>query len=97
MSRATIAATVVEMADGRLALLVEMEPDPGLGPVVIDPAGDPAALADPDSPEETGEGLAAPGSGTLQPWPTRQSWLPRTGGPSSRTSPVAMRPTTPST
>ena len=42
------------MADGRLALLLEMEPDPGPGPAVVDPAGDPAALADPDSPEETG-------------------------------------------
>jgi hypothetical protein len=50
MGRATIAATVVEMADGRLALLVEMDPDPGPGPVVIDPVGDDPALAGRDEP-----------------------------------------------
>jgi hypothetical protein len=36
MMQATIAATVVEMADGRLALVVEMEPDSGAGPIVVD-------------------------------------------------------------
>jgi hypothetical protein len=34
-----IAATIVEMPDGRLALPVEVERDPGLGPLVIDPVG----------------------------------------------------------
>ena len=43
--RASIAVTVVEMDDGRLALLVETEPDPGLGPRVIGPLGDASAIA----------------------------------------------------
>jgi hypothetical protein len=51
VTQATIAATVVEMDDGRLALLVEMEPDPGLGPVVIDPVGGASSGADPDGLE----------------------------------------------
>jgi hypothetical protein len=52
--RATVAATIVEMEDGRLAILVEMEPDPGLGPLVVDPVGEASALADPDGPAEQG-------------------------------------------
>jgi hypothetical protein len=52
MSRATIAATIVEIDDGRLALLVEMEPDPALGPLVIDPVGADQSSADRDSPGE---------------------------------------------
>jgi hypothetical protein len=50
--RATIAATLVEMADGRLAVMVEIEPDPGLGPVVVDPVGEAAALASSATVEE---------------------------------------------
>lgn len=44
MIEATIAAIVVEMADGRLGVLVEFEPGPGLGPRAIDPAGDALVL-----------------------------------------------------
>jgi hypothetical protein len=47
----TFAVTPVELDDGRLALLVEIEPDPGLGPLVIGPLG-PSAIASQDSPEE---------------------------------------------
>jgi hypothetical protein len=49
--RVTIAVTAVEMDDGRLAFLVEMKPDPGRGPFVIDPLG-PSAIASQDSPEK---------------------------------------------
>jgi hypothetical protein len=52
MIQATIAATVVAMADGRLALLLEMEPAPGLGPLVIDPVGHDPASVDRDGPGE---------------------------------------------
>jgi hypothetical protein len=52
MSRATIAATIVEMDDGRLTLLVEMEPAPGLGPAVVDSAANVTPRADPDGLEE---------------------------------------------
>jgi hypothetical protein len=52
MMQAMIAATVVEMVDGRIVLLVEMEPGLGLGPSVIDPVGEASALADPDGLEE---------------------------------------------
>lgn len=52
MMHATIAATVVEMPDGRLALLVEMEPDAGLGPLVIDPVANDPASVDRDGPGE---------------------------------------------
>ena len=45
------AVTPVELDDGRLALLVEIEPDPGLGPLVIGPLV-PSAIASQDSPEE---------------------------------------------
>ena len=48
----TFAATAVELDDGRLALLVEMEPDPGLGPLVLGPFGDASTIASPGSPEE---------------------------------------------
>jgi hypothetical protein len=51
MIQARIGATVVEMADGRLAMLVEMEPDSGWGPLVIDPADD-----DPGSSDRDGAG-----------------------------------------
>jgi hypothetical protein len=54
MIQATIAATIVEMPDGRLALLVEMEPDPGAGPIVVDPVGDASSFADPDGLEAQG-------------------------------------------
>jgi hypothetical protein len=67
MMRVMIAATVVEMADGGLALLVEMEPDPGLGPPVVDPLGDVSASADPGDIEQQrsarGRGLS-----TLHRW-----------------------------
>lgn len=46
MSRAIFAATVVEMDDGRLALLIELEPDPGFGPLVVDPVSDATASGD---------------------------------------------------
>ena len=36
----TFAATPGELDDGRVALLVEIEPDPGLGPLVVGPFGD---------------------------------------------------------
>ena len=49
----TFAATPVELDDGRLALLVEIEPDPGLGPLVVGPFGDASAIASQDSPEES--------------------------------------------
>jgi hypothetical protein len=52
MMHATIAATVVEMPNGRLVLLVEMEPDAGLGPLVIDPVGSDAAFVDRDERSE---------------------------------------------
>lgn len=55
-----IAATIVDMADGRIALLVEMEP----GPSSARPSstrGDPSALADPKGPGGAGLGVAAPG------------------------------------
>jgi hypothetical protein len=54
VSRATIAATIVEMDDGRVALLVEMEPAPGQGPWVVESAADPTTVADPDGREEHG-------------------------------------------
>ena len=49
----TFAATPVELDDGRLALLVEIEPDPGVGPLVVGPFGDASAIASQDSPEES--------------------------------------------
>ena len=54
MTRARIAATTVEMHDGRLALLVEIQPDVGLGPLVMDPFGEPTAPADDDLFEDRG-------------------------------------------
>jgi hypothetical protein len=45
---------VVEMDDGRLALLVETEPDDGFGPIVVDPLGDASSFADPDDREAPG-------------------------------------------
>jgi hypothetical protein len=42
------------MRDGRLALLVEMEPDPGARPIVVDPVGDASSVADPDDLEAQG-------------------------------------------
>ena len=50
--RVTIAVTHVEMNDGRLALLVDLEPDPGLGPFVVGPLGDASAVAGKDCPDE---------------------------------------------
>jgi hypothetical protein len=50
--RVTIAVTAVEMDDGRLALLVETEPDLGLGPLVVGPLGEASAIARQDGPEE---------------------------------------------
>jgi hypothetical protein len=44
MMRVAISATVVEMDDGRLALLIETEPDLGLGPLVVGPLGDASAI-----------------------------------------------------
>ena len=49
----TFAATPVELDDGRLALLVEIEPDPGVGPLVVGPLGDASAIASQDCPEES--------------------------------------------
>ena len=46
------AATAVELDDGRVALLVEIEPDPSLGPLVVGPLGDPSATASQDTLEE---------------------------------------------
>jgi hypothetical protein len=50
--RASIAVTAVEMDDGRLAFLVEMEPDPGRGPLVLGPLGDASAIDSQDCPEK---------------------------------------------
>jgi hypothetical protein len=54
MMQATITATVVTMADGRLALLVEMEPDSSAGPIVVNPVGDASSFADPDGLDAQG-------------------------------------------
>ena len=51
---ATLAATLVEMADGRPALLVEMGPELGLGPAVVDPADEDLGIADPSGPKAPG-------------------------------------------
>jgi hypothetical protein len=42
------------MDDGRLALLVEMGPEHGLGPIVVDPAGEGLGVADPEDLEAPG-------------------------------------------
>ena len=48
----TIAVTAVEMDDGRPALLVDIDPDPGLGPLVVDPLGEASAIVGKNCPEE---------------------------------------------
>ena len=61
----TFAARAVELDDGRLALLVEIEPDPGLGPLVVGPFGDASAIASQDSPEELRLGPTVPVHGVV--------------------------------
>ena len=53
MNRATIGVTVVEMAGGRPALLIEIEPDLGIGSLVVDPLGDACVAHDSVSWERT--------------------------------------------
>ena len=54
MTRARIAATIVEMHDGRPAFLVEIEPNLGLGPLVVDPLGEATEPAGDDLFEDLG-------------------------------------------
>jgi hypothetical protein len=52
MAGVKISATAVEMDDGRPVLLVEFEPDRGIGPFVVDPLGSSSPPGDDDSREE---------------------------------------------
>jgi hypothetical protein len=52
MVEVRVSATVVDLDDGRPVVLVEFEPDRGLGPFVVDPLGESAQLGDDDSVED---------------------------------------------
>jgi hypothetical protein len=54
-SLATLRAALVEMDDGRPVLLVELEPDVGVGPFVVDPLG--SGVSGCDGDQLTGDDL----------------------------------------